>query len=212
MRPARIYREDWEIASRLEPFGVTREELIGVVHRVVSARADAVDDDPLPASGQFAYIFGTRHLHGLFGRKKWVRCREENIESTKHPDRDLEIVYQGVALAASSRDPRAISGNGAGANRVVDSAPGPLFTDEGLDRLNPSTIDPVNTGVWFFCVSVGGGDVCAELSLPKSIGGNNFKEFWERIFIIRSGEWRSLRSAPIGQNDIVEPEPKISRK
>jgi hypothetical protein len=213
MQAARIYAEDWEVAARLQPFGVTREELIRVVQEVVAARADAVDDDPLGAAGQFAYIYGTRHLRGLLRPKKWLRYREENIEAVRHPDRNLKIVYQSVDFAAlRSHEPRAVSGKGAGADRVIDSAQGRLFTDDELDRLNPSTIKAINTGIWFFCVSVDGDNICAELSLPHSIGGRNFRRFLERIFIVKSGEWPSLKVVPGTPDDIFEVEPKITRK
>src|ERR1051326_8186673 len=194
MLAARIYVEEADVARRLEPFGVTRDELIRIVREVVGARADAVDDDPIGTAGQFAYIYGTRHLRGTLRPKKYLRHREENIEAVKHPDRDLKIVYQSVDLAASrSHEPRAISGKGAGADRVIDAAQGSLFTDEELERLNPLTFGDINTGVWFFCVSVDGDKVCAELSLPHCIGGKNFKRFLERIFIVNPGEWDGLK-------------------
>jgi len=52
MLAARIYAETHEIDARLVPFGVTRQELIGVVRGVVGARADAVENDPMTAEGQ----------------------------------------------------------------------------------------------------------------------------------------------------------------
>lgn len=212
MLAARIYADEADVARRLEPFGVTRSELIRIVQEVVGARADAVEDDPLGAAAQFAYIYGTRHLRGLFRPKKWLRYREENIEAVSHPERDLKIVYQSVDLAASgSHNPRAISGKGSGADRVIDAAQGSLFTDQELERLNPSTIKAINTGIWFFCVSVDD-SVCAELSLPHSISGKNFKQFLERIFIIKRGEWESLKPRSGASDDVIELEPKISRR
>src|ERR1700730_17182141 len=38
-----VYKEDWEIDSRLVPFDVTRPELVEIARAVVGARADAVD-------------------------------------------------------------------------------------------------------------------------------------------------------------------------
>src|SRR3546814_12876712 len=61
MLTARIYKDDWSVDARLaETFGVTRDELVQVVREVVGARADAVENDPVSAAGQFAYIHGTR--------------------------------------------------------------------------------------------------------------------------------------------------------
>src|ERR1700732_134280 len=102
MLAVRIYSDDWDIDSRLQGFGVTRAELIEVVRGVVGARADATADDPVTAEGLFAYIYGTRYLRGLFGPKKWLRHRQENIESVKHPEKNLRIIYQSVDVAASA--------------------------------------------------------------------------------------------------------------
>lgn len=213
MLTSRIYTEDWDVDQRLQFFGVTRDELVRVVREVVAARSDAVEDDPVTASGQFAYIYGTRHLRGLFRPKKWLRNRDENIEAVQHPENHLKIVYQNVDLAASkTHSPRAISGKGSGADRIIDLAQGSLFSDEELDRLNPATLGAINMGVWFFCVSVNGEDVRAELSLPSSLGLRNFKGFIERIFIVRGGEWDSIKIKPDMDDDIVEFEPTVTRR
>ena len=194
-------------------FGVTRDELIDVVRAVVGARADAVDDDPATAEGLFAYIFGTRHLRAILCSKGWLRHRTENIESAKHPTRHLKLVYQSVDVAASlQRAPRAVSGKGADADRIIDSAQGSLFTDEELARGHFTVRGPINSGVWFFCVSVNGDDVRAELSLPSAIKGSNFFEFLERIFILRYGDWPDFalrRSLPL---EVADFDPKVTRK
>jgi hypothetical protein len=208
-----IFAEDWEIDSRLVPFGVTRPELVEVARAVAGARADAVDNDPVTAEGQFAYIFGTRNTRALCRRKGWLLHREENIESVKHPKRDWKIIYQSVDVAASPvHPPRAISGKGAGADRLIDTAQGSLFTPEELLAGNSSRFRPMNSGVWFYCVSVNGDDVRAELSRPISVGGGNFDGFFERIFIIRQGEWPDLAVMPLPTGGLTEFEPVVTRK
>src|SRR4051794_33947771 len=101
MLAARIYDEEWEVDPRLIPFGATREGIFEVVRGVVGARADAVENDPVTAAGQFAYIFGTRFLRALFRSKGWLLLREDGIESVIHPERPLRIVYQSVDLAST---------------------------------------------------------------------------------------------------------------
>jgi hypothetical protein len=218
-RPAgRIYEEDWEVDQRLKAFGVTRAELVAVARAVVAARADAVEDDPLPAAGQFAYIFGTRFTRALLRSKGWLLQREENIESVRHPDKDWRVVYQSVDLAATrSHIPQAISGKGAGADRFIDSAQGELFTESQLAGAKnlPAKIEPVNSGAWFFCVSVGGSDddmVRAELMLPTAARYGNFDGYIERIFIIRRGEWPDLAVMPLPEGGAAEFEPVVTRK
>jgi hypothetical protein len=210
----RIYRHEWEVVARLVPFGVTRAELVEVVRGVVSARADTAPNDPLGAAGQFAYIFGTRYLRTLFRSKGYLLHREENIESVRHPKRALTIVYQSVDIAASEDDPRAACGKG-GADRVIDAAQGRLAFPE-----TPQHEGGVNTGVWFFCVSVqsvqnnddDNVDVRAELSLPAGISGSNFDGFIERIFIVQEGDWPKLSTREEGDSDAPQFEPVVTRK
>ena len=213
MQPVKIYEDSRDVNRRLQSFGTSCEELTSIVRQVVAARAEAVDDDPVATAGLFAYIHGTRHLRALFRSKKWLRHRQDGIESVRHPEKSLYLVYQSVDLACSwTRSPRAISGKGSGADRVIDMAQRRLFSDEELDQLNPMPSEGFNTGCWFFCVSVNGEDIRAELSLPAALGGNNFKQFIERIFIVRGGEWESLKIETNADDDAVEFEPNISRK
>lgn len=205
-----IYKEDWEIDPRLVPFDVTRAELVEVARAVVGARADTVDNDPLSAEGQFAYIFGTRSTRALWRTKGWLLHRAENIESVKHPKVDWLVTYQSVDLAAGLiHGPRAISGKGEGAGRFIDAAQGDLFASE---EAAPSIFKPENLGAWFFCVSVNGDDVRAELSRPLRVSGGNFDGFIERIFIIRGGEWPKLSVLPIPDGGPADFEPAVSRK
>jgi hypothetical protein len=196
----------------LIPFAVTRPELVEIARAVAGARADSVDNDPVTAEGQFAYIFGTRYTRAAWRRKGWLLHREENIESVRHPKLDWKVIYQSVDLAASElHEPRAISGKGAGADRLIDTAQGSLFTPEQLVASAPK-FTAINSGAWFYCVSVTGDDVRAELSLPIGVGAGNFDGFIERIFIIRDGEWPKLAVVPIPEGGPTEFEPVVTRK
>ena len=214
MIAARLYRDDREIDDRLRDFGVSREELIEVARAVVAARADAVADDPASAEGLFAYIYGTRALRGAFRAHGWHRHREDNVESVLHPDRALKVIYQSVDMAADwMHSPRAISGKGSGADRMISAAQGTLFSEDDLRAVAKAPVEEMNTGAWFFCVSVEGEDVRAELSLPIGVARGNFDGFIERIFIVRPGEWATLHVARDDRDgDAAEFEPVISRK
>jgi hypothetical protein len=213
MAQAKVYREEWEVDARLQDFGVSREELVEVVRTVVAARADAVEDDPLSAEGLFAYIYGTRRLRQVFRSKGWMSFREDNVESVRHPDRNLLVVYQSVDQASNLfHTPQAVSGKGSGADRLISAGQGTLFPDTELVSLTQDALSDLKFGTWFFCVSVDGEDVRAELSRPTGIAGRNFEAFAERIFIVREGEWTKLMG--IGGEDTppAEFEPIISRK
>ena len=194
MDAARVLVDETEIDKRLSQFGVTRLELIDVVHGVVAARSDATSDDPASAEGLLAYIYGTRLVRQLFQKIGWIRLNQNNVASVKHPDRPLQIVYQSVDLAADRiHTPQAISGKGPGADRVV-AAQGWLFAP---DEIVPAAgaLGELPPGVWFFCVSVDGDEVRAELSLPSGIANGNFEGFIERIFVIDGGEFEAVVGA-----------------
>lgn len=214
MDVACIFDEEWTVDARLaETFGVTRDQLIQIVKEVVGARADAVENDPLTAAGQFAYIHGTRNVRALFRTRGWHLDRKDNIELVRHPERDLTISYQSVDLAASvEHSPLAISGKGAGAERAIEEAQLSLFKKEELDRTSAPKAGPINAGMWFFCVSVNGEDVRAELSLASGVAGGNFKGFIERIFIVKKGEWERIRLGIHDDFDAVDFEPVVVRK
>lgn len=213
MGAPKLYLEDWSVEAKLKrTFGITRNDLIKAVREVVGARADAVEDDPLSAAGLLAYIYGTRAIRAVLRRAGWIRHRQDNMELAKDPDRDIMVAYQSVDLACSEfHDPQAVSGKGAGAERVIDDMAS-LFSPEEMAGRTAAT--DISTGMWFFCVSVDGDDVRAELSLSAGLEGGNFKPFVERIFILKKGDWDSLREAGDGGRDDgpIEFKPSIARK
>lgn len=208
----KLYIEEGSVDAKLaSTFGISRAQLVSVVREVVAARADAVEDDPLSAAGQFAYIYGTRNLRAVLRRAGWLRYRRDNMELAKHPERELMVAYQSVDLACSEHHtPMAVSGKGAGAARVIEES-ALLFNEEemGVQRATAE----VATGMWFFCVSVSEDDVRAELSLSDGIENGNFRPFVERIFVMKKGDWEKLRSQGITAEDgPVELKPQIARK
>lgn len=205
MDATRVLVDAPDIDYRLAQFGVSRQELIDVARGVVAARSDATADDPASAEGLLAYIYGTRLVRQLFQKIGWARLNQNNVASVKHPDRALQVVYQSVDLAADKiHTPRAISGKGAGADRVI-SGQGWLFESEE-PKLTAGPVTELLPGVWFFCVSVQGDEVRAELSLPSGIADGNFESFVERIFITEgddSAAITTLSERPSGTD--IEP-------
>jgi len=209
--PALIYSDDWEIDARLVPFQVSRQELVEIARAVQGARADSVENDPATAEGLLAYIYGTRFMRATWRSKGWSLYRENNIESVRHPERNWKIIYQNVDIAATrEHEPRAASGKKSGSERLLDLSQGNLFPPEMFK--STSNFTPTNSGVWYFCVSVDGDDVRAELSLPLRVANGNFDGFAERIFIVRGGEWPDLVARPVPDLGPAEFEPVVTRK
>jgi hypothetical protein len=218
MLNARIYQDEWAVVSRLnEVFGATRKEFINIVREVVGAMADAVDDDPDFTSGMFGHIHGVRNTRGTFRQKGWKRLTKNGNSLVKHPEIELLLGYQTVDLAASEdHEPKAISGKGSGAKKVIDEAQATLYSL--LDLQTDQSPPPANTGLWHLCISVNGDDVRAEVSLSSGVtidAGSkrgNFGQFIERIFIIEKGDWDDFNLTFDEDSDAVEFEPLVMRK
>lgn len=216
MHAVRIYREPIEVADRLSQFGISVEEVFPLINAVIAARNDVVAVDARTAGGSKAYFAGTRHLRFLFLPKGWEMDSTNGIESVVHPESGIRIVYQSVDQACVGiRGPQAVSGKGPGAKAAIEQAQGLLFREDELPEVAPEKIAKLNSSLWFLCVSVNEqdeGDVRAELSLPAAIEGGNFEGFLERIFLVRSGDWKGL-SPVVRKPEVDDPyEFSIARK
>lgn len=210
MQQTQIIEDSLDVTNRLDLFGVTKSELSQVVLKVVMARNNVVSSDPITAPGLFAYIYGTRALRELFMRKSddWEIDRSENIEATYNKVSGIKIIYQSADCASNKyRVPKAISDKGAGSERIVANGQLDMYDDQNEKPIH------INPKVWYLYVSVNNSDVCAELSCPGLIENGQFKNFVERIFIIKSGEWDSINIVPDNTNiDAEEFEINVSRK
>lgn len=213
MLSTRIYSEEYEVDSRLKRFGVTRDELINVARQTSAHRADVIAVDPLTTAGQLSYIYGTRYKRLLFMPKGYLLDRHENVESVIHPDSGIRIVYQNVDQACGLSSPKAISGKGPAANRMVDNGQGVLFHAGDLPEAIPQhKIDGLNSSVWYLCMSFSENDVCVELSLPAFVTGKNFGVFAERIFILPGGGWSGSVALLDTDEGPVNELPRVSRR
>jgi hypothetical protein len=212
MLPCRIVRDEIEVDVRLAQFGTTRAECRRIIHAVVTAHNDAVPYDPKTAAGLFRYIYGTRAVRDTLCPKGYQADSDHGVESAYDHTGNRKIIYQSVDCAADEgHDPMAISGKGPAAERTVErSTMRYLFPEmeEEARRAEESLQRRANAEAWFFCVSINGDDVRAELSLPRSVQNENFKQFIERIFIVEFGDWDDggiidLDNAPDG--DEIEP-------
>jgi hypothetical protein len=188
---SRIISQDYEVGSRLDQLGLTAAELIEVVKQAVAAKAAYVLNFPLNAAGQLSYIYGTGALRDMLRMKGWVIDRTGNIEATFNPETGMKIVFQNVDSACDDdRDPKAISDKGPAATRAVDLGQRSLFRE--FDEEDERQRARENASLWYLCVYINGDDVRAELAFPRSIEERQFKDFNERIYVIKPGEWLSI--------------------
>lgn len=208
MLDTKVFTESWDVNQRLAALGVTKADILEVVHQAISARNDAVAIYPVNAPGLLAYIYGTGAIRSVLLRKGWKIDRTDNIEGTINPVNGVKLIYQNTDIACDpERNPKAVSGKGSASERMVNMS-GYLFPEmEEEDRHNSAS------SIWFICVAVTPSGICAELSCPRSIEGKQFFDFDERIFIVNPGEFDDFGlDSEDNSTDEQEFEVKISRK
>lgn len=185
MQKSYVFSESWDVDAKLSELGITKQDLVTVAIKAVTAKNDAIAIDPINAPGQLAYIYGTRALREmLLPKRDWKLDRTDNIESTLNLEKNIKIIYQNVDIACAKCLPRAISGKGNASRRLVENNTGYLWPE-----MEEEFEMQENTSVWYFCVSTNGDEIRAEISRPRTIEGNQFGDFLERIFIVTDNDW-----------------------
>jgi hypothetical protein len=195
------------VATQLAALGVTKAELLDVVRAAVGGRRDAISYDPISAGGQFAWIFGTRRLRAIYVSQGWEIDRTNNVESVFNPKAGIKIIYQSAERAGDFvNDPLPMSPKGAGSARVVEMGQLDFWPEMRLQE-----IDKAIAQSWYLFVYAMGDDVRAELSYPKSIEGEQFHGFHDRIILVGKGEWQGIDITPDDQ-DLPEFDVNVTRK
>lgn len=197
MPESKIFKEVWEVGSKLTEFGVTKEDLVQIAQAAVTARYDAVPNDPVSAAGMFSYIYGTRELRNVFTPKGWIADNTHNIESVCDPKTGVKIIFQNAETAAHPHDPRPLSPKGVASEKIVALATKMLFPDMEIEEKRK-----LNGSVWYFFVAVNGDQVTAELSRPLAVINGQFSQFVERIYILMPGDWDNI--VPARTEDLLE--------
>lgn len=191
MQKSYVYNKSWDVDVKLSALGITKQDLVTVAIKAVTAKNDAIAIDPINAPGQLSYIYGTRALREmLLPKRDWKVDRTDNIESTLNSEKNIKIIYQNVDIACAKCHPRAISGKGSASKRLVENNTGYLWPE-----MEEEFEMQENTSVWYFCVSTNGDEIRAEISRPRTIEGNQFSGFLERIFIVTDNDWNIVNDA-----------------
>jgi hypothetical protein len=192
MLPSRIVKGAVDVDARLHHlFGLKKEELVRIAHAALIGRNDSTGIDPVNAKGILMYICGTREMRRILLPKGWRIDRTDSIEATYSEQRRIKIIYQNTDTAAEThREPKAISGKGPAAVRMVETSQFSLFPEwQDTNHTTTTVIGHDKASAWFFCVAMNGDEIVAELCCPRSVEGDQFSGFHERIFILQSGEW-----------------------
>lgn len=173
-----IFENAHDVDTKLYQLGLSSDELTEIALIAAAAKNEAVPIEPINAPGIFSYIAGTGAIRSTLIQKGWVLSRENNIEATLNQSLNVKIVFQNVDQACGEAFPQPISKKGPATKKLVESNSLYLFPE-----MEKEFQAAKNTTTWFFCVSIVGDKIRAELSCPYSLDRNQFS-FHQRIFII----------------------------
>lgn len=211
MLTTRIVRDQLGVDHRLRELGLDRAGLETVALRAATAIRSSVTNDPVSAGGLLGWIFGTRAMREAFGPKDgWKIDRTNNVEAIQNDQTGIKLIYQNSESACQICPPRPRSHKGHGCAEIVnrqtqlDLSGGGVSAPDGFLE---------NQNVWFYCVTVIGDKIYAELARPLSIDDGIFKDFAERIFICSGdGGFVDVQDKPSGEDGDIEPVVVVSRK
>ena len=187
---AKLLIEPFQVVNRLHNlFGVTREQLIEVVHQGVSGRNDCTLHHPFSMAGIRCWGDSTRALRDLFVslNQGWRSDNTDNIPSVVNRQRNIKIAVQNT-----NSDTGLVWGHPQPINEKGDGAKRAAFPNErGFQELLESSlsdVNPGNQGFWNLCIFCGSDMVRAELLCPILDEEGSFKSYHERIALITDAD------------------------
>ena len=158
-----------DVETRLEDFGVTRQQIMAIGHTARAYADDASPSMPLNAAGMLSYIHGVGELRQQLVGSDYIPDRACGVESVVRRDRSV----RNGAAALSTRT---------------------LFEHFGVE---PGPLTGVHDGVRTYYVMVGQ-DGSVELSCPV-IEKGKYVEWAERIYIFSpDGDWEAQPETDTG--------------
>ena len=185
---AKLLVNQIEVKNRLhEQFGVSKEQLIEVVHQGIAGRADCTPHHPSSMAGTRCWGDATKALRDLFVPLGWKADNTDNIPSVVHRQRQIKIAVTNATSGTGIEwgHPQPIREKGDGAQRAVFPNQGLLsqISDGGLNAMSPGS-----KSFWYLCIFYGADMIRAELLCPILSTDGSFKDFHERIALISDGD------------------------
>jgi hypothetical protein len=187
-----------DVETRLEDFGVTRQQIMAIGHTARAYADDASPSMPHNAAGMLSYIHGVGELRQQLVGPDYIPDRTCGVESVVRRDRSVRIAFQNVDKSCAEMPPMPLSEKGNGAAALSTRT---LFEHFGVE---PGPLTGVHDGVRTYYVMVGQ-DGSVELSCPV-IENGKFVDWIERIYIYSpDGDWEAepeTDTGPIEDFDI----------
>lgn len=197
--PVAIFKTPVEVDGRLHALGVTKEQLLEIVHAMVGAKAACTDNDPPSAPGWSSWRYGTRRSREIFRPDGWLKDDTDQLSCIVDHSKGMRIAVANTddATGIDHKDaiPQNRSKKGAATDRSVDLTQQSLFGDEPKKRDDnvvlfvPRARHSRSYVTFYVCVFNEGDVVRAEFSCPIAVENGFFIGFSERIILIGPGEW-----------------------
>jgi hypothetical protein len=177
-----LVQADWHVRQELKALGLTPQIVAEIARASASAKAQALEVDPLSTPGTLSYIHGVRAIRTQLIPLGWRISRNGNVEATVNDDLAVQLCFQNVDVACAERDPQAISSKGAGSRKLILwGHQGELFERSAVAKTQIRGAAPV---VWVVCVSTSDNRLRAEVSCPLVFEGDQFDGFTKRILVL----------------------------
>jgi hypothetical protein len=215
---AKLLREPIEVVNRLhDVFGVTREQLIEVVHHGVEGRNECTPHHPSSMAGTRCWGDATKALRDLFVslRDGWRADDTDNIPSVVNRHRRIKIAVQNTdsGTGLDWGHPQPINDKGDGSKRAA------FPNERGFQEMLESTLNattPGSEGFWNLCIFCGSDMVRAEMLCPIIGDDGSFRGYHARIALITdeddNGGFRFRRETPESPDGDAGFEISVTRK
>jgi len=196
--PAAIFATPIQVDKRLSEFGITKEQLLEIVHAMVAARAECTDNDPPSAPGWSSWRHGTRRAREVFRPDGWLKDDTDQLPTIVKPAIGMRIAVantdHGTGLVEAGVFPQNRSKKGAATDRAVGQTQNTLFgemgePDDKVVKFKPRDTHSASIATFYLCVFNEGDEVRAEFSCPIRVVDGFFVGFSERIILVGPGDW-----------------------
>lgn len=184
--------EEWDVDQRLNDFDLTREHLLDIVQACAGAYGGCTDNDPPTAKGWELWRWGVRSSRERLLPEGWDKDDTGGFSTVVNHRRQIRIAIASTDDATGrlgEQDPQNRSRKGPASERATTINQLLLPGSEDWPRAE-GLIDQYET--WHICVYVKGNAVRAELSRFNGFEAGYLADCYERIILLRDGDWEIL--------------------
>jgi hypothetical protein len=197
--PVAIFKTPIEVDGRLRQLGVSREQLLEIVHAMVAAKAACTNNDPPGAPGWSSWRHGTRRSREVLRPPVWLKDDTDQLSCIVNHSLGMRMAVantdDSTGVDSQAAVPQNRSKKGAATDRAIDGTQQSLFgsivskRDEKVVLFVPKERHSSSYVTFYLCVFNEGEVVLAEFSCPIAVENGFFKGFSERIILVGPGEW-----------------------